>query len=232
MRKVCLLIQSPTLLGVCTAELTALGADICVLSGTSAHTDALLTSSLLLIELDAYPLPAHVRACPVVGISSAEHTLSDTVSRACRSILHRPFSIEEFRSVMIPLLTASPAVSRYSIKRKRRRTEAGEALPTEIVLLNGILRIFHREIPLTPSEGAILRALLDADGAPVPRSDLALILGKEAEGNLPDVHVCAIRKKLAAYGLDACIQTVRGKGYRLFTDLPAHEPERNRENDE
>ena len=71
-----------------------------------------------------------------------------------------------------------------------------------------------------------------ADGAPVSRASLASLLGKAAEGNLPDVHICAIRKKLSAHRLEACIQTVRGKGYRLFTDLLPHETERNRTNDE
>ena len=233
MRKVCLLIQNPTLRRICTAELEAIGAEACVLSEQDVSTDAIPSSaSLLLIDLDAHSIPVSTRALPVVGISSAEHTLESTVSGACRSILHRPFPLEQFRSVILPLLSAAPTASRYSVRRKRRRTDPAEALSPAVLLSGDILHILRREIPLTPSEATVFRALLDADGAPVARTSLASLLGKAAEGNLPDVHICAIRKKLAAYGLDACIQTVRGKGYRLFTDLPAHETERNRKNDE
>ena len=233
MQTVCLLIQNPTLLRICTAELEAIGAKPCVLSERDlAETSLPLSASLLLIELDAYPIPASIRALPVVGISSAEHTLQDAVLGACRSILHRPFPLEQFRSVILPLLTAPPLTSRYSVKRKRRRIDPADALSPAIALSDSTLHILRWEIPLTPSEATVFRALLDADGAPVSRASLASLLGKQAEGNLPDVHICAIRKKLSAHRLDACIQTAPGKGYRLFTDLLPPKPERNRTNDE
>jgi hypothetical protein len=75
-------------------------------------------------------------------------------------------------------------------------------------------------VALTLNESRILRMLLRARGAPVPRAALAWSTGKArgaAEGRRIDVHVSAVRRKLNATMPSAgrFIVSVRGQGYMV-----------------
>ena len=75
------------------------------------------------------------------------------------------------------------------------------------------------ELPLTPSEFAVLEALMHAAGGVRSRVELVrAIFGDEAfrDPRAIDVHVHHLREKLSEAGGDpAAIATVRGAGYRL-----------------
>jgi DNA-binding response OmpR family regulator len=75
------------------------------------------------------------------------------------------------------------------------------------------------ELPLTPSELAVLEALLRASGGVRSRAQLVVaIFGDDAyrDPRAIDVHVHHLREKLARAGGDpGAIATVRGAGYRL-----------------
>jgi DNA-binding response OmpR family regulator len=77
------------------------------------------------------------------------------------------------------------------------------------------------ELRLTPSEFAVLEALMQAAGAVRSRVELVrAIFGNEAfrDPRAVDVHVHHLREKLGQAGGDpAAIATVRGAGYRLVT---------------
>jgi len=94
------------------------------------------------------------------------------------------------------------------IDRRRRRATAGD-----------------RPLDLTPSEFGLLAALVRQPGRAFSRSELIdLALGDDAivlERTI-DVHIRALRKKLAAYG--ELIETVRGVGYRLRDPADAVAP--------
>ena len=66
---------------------------------------------------------------------------------------------------------------------------------------------------LSDNEVALLTLLHAADGAPVARSTLREALGIHPQVESRALHhaITRLRKKLGA----ACIQTIRGKGYRL-----------------
>ena len=66
---------------------------------------------------------------------------------------------------------------------------------------------------MTKGEATVLDLLVSAGGQPVPRAALLASLHAEPESTLPDVHVCAIRKKLRPYGKEHLLRTVRGVGY-------------------
>lgn len=86
-----------------------------------------------------------------------------------------------------------------------------------------VLDLMHRSasvagerMDLTPTEFALLAALLRARGAPVSRRDLLReIWGYEFDPgtNVVDVHVNRLRRKLEDRGLGEVIRTVRGRGY-------------------
>jgi DNA-binding winged helix-turn-helix (wHTH) protein len=75
-------------------------------------------------------------------------------------------------------------------------------------------------VRLTRTELRLLAALVDQEGGPVSRSELAARLWPgasaidEKETGLP-VYICSLRKRLAGIGLKSALQTVRGVGYRL-----------------
>lgn len=78
-----------------------------------------------------------------------------------------------------------------------------------------------RRVALTPAEAAILAALGEAPGRPVPREVLAARMGRHLEGPDDrgiDVLVSRIRRKLAAFGDGEPIRSVRNVGYMLDTD--------------
>lgn len=71
-----------------------------------------------------------------------------------------------------------------------------------------------QSIDITPSEAKILEALLEMDGEPVARSELARRLG-ETNSNTVDVYICFLRRKFSAISPTNIIHAVRGFGYKI-----------------
>lgn len=74
-------------------------------------------------------------------------------------------------------------------------------------------------VELTPRESALLEALMNRAGSPVPKADLvARLWGPHVQAgeNRVEVLVHSLRVKLARLGVAARIETVRGVGYRLM----------------
>ncbi len=82
-----------------------------------------------------------------------------------------------------------------------------------------VARVHSTALGLTPSEFAVLAALLEAGGGVRSRWQLVrAIFGDDAyrDPRAVDVHIHHLREKVAAAGGDpAAIVTVRGAGYRL-----------------
>lgn len=199
------------------AELSALGAVL-----LSPESELLPNgTAILLIDLDSVPPPTESFSIPVIGITRrAEAMLSAFEREICTSILHRPFPIESLRTLLLPCLGENHP-RKYRLLSTHRKTKTNpvqsETKPSLMPSADGTAIQYGAEtIPLTPGEAEIFRALYEANGAPVPRSELLRCLGTESAGNLPEVHVCAIRKKLAALGLEATLYTYRKKGYALL----------------
>lgn len=76
------------------------------------------------------------------------------------------------------------------------------------------VRIGDREIKLSPDEVTVLRALSETETL-VSRDELSRLLGHEEKcGNLVDVYICRLRKKLEKPLGYRVITTVRGVGYK------------------
>ena len=71
----------------------------------------------------------------------------------------------------------------------------------------------NQKILLTESEQMVLSRLIEADGAPVGREEL-LKLFETQDGNIADVYICHLRRKLELPLGKRLIFTERGKGYR------------------
>ena len=72
----------------------------------------------------------------------------------------------------------------------------------------------NQTIGLTSSELLVLKLLADRRPEAVSRAELSALF-EGTQGNLADVHICHLRKKLEAPFGVRLIETVRGKGYLL-----------------
>ena len=75
-----------------------------------------------------------------------------------------------------------------------------------------------RSITLSDHEMTILTRLCECSGEPVSRDELNALLGASG-GNIADVYVCRLRKKLEDIDGRRVIFTVRSKGYKIVADM-------------
>lgn len=75
-----------------------------------------------------------------------------------------------------------------------------------------------RSITLSDHEMTILTRLCECSGEPVSREELNALLGASG-GNIADVYVCRLRKKLEDIDGRRVIFTVRSKGYKIVADM-------------
>lgn len=75
-----------------------------------------------------------------------------------------------------------------------------------------MLRWKGEVIPMTSSERIICYALMKAYPSPVRIMTLLERLDSEATGNVIDVFICRIRKKLKAVGAPNAVATLRNRG--------------------
>ncbi len=80
-----------------------------------------------------------------------------------------------------------------------------------------------RAVTVTPSELAILEALVARGGALVTKAQLAEALPGRPRPNTVEAHVSGLRRKLASIGAPP-IKTVHRQGYLLQLTLPAGRP--------
>lgn len=75
-----------------------------------------------------------------------------------------------------------------------------------------------RSITLSNHEMKILTRLCESAREPVSREELNTLLGASG-GNISDVYVCRLRKKLEEIDGRRVIFTVRSKGYKITVDM-------------
>ena len=86
------------------------------------------------------------------------------------------------------------------------------------------IRYKNQLVTLSQSEFALLMHLANEEKKPVARESLMTLFGTD-EGNIADVYVCHLRKKLEQMCDRRVIETVRGVGYCLKFSLKEEEKE-------
>jgi len=80
------------------------------------------------------------------------------------------------------------------------------------------VRYRGRQIFLSESESKLLLALCKSSPEPVSRKVLGGLLESQ-QGNIVDVYICKLRKKLEEPFSKRLIFTVRNKGYKIMADM-------------
>jgi DNA-binding response OmpR family regulator len=214
---------------VLAGALLAEGHDVRAVADGDAALDALAAErhELILLDLGLGPRgPDGVGVCrrlrasdiePFVMVLTARGDEADIVlalEAGADDYVRKPVGIAELRS-------------RVRAALRRLTVPAGGAAPPRALRRGGLeldadartVRWHDAELRLTPSEFAVLEALMVAAGAVRSRVELVrAIFGDDAfrDPRAVDVHVHHLREKLAEAGGDpAAIATVRGAGYRL-----------------
>lgn len=70
-----------------------------------------------------------------------------------------------------------------------------------------------RDLGLSPAEFAMLQLLFMRRGVAMSKEAISAGLPVQVDPRMIDVYICRARAKLAAYGMEAAIVTVPGRGY-------------------
>jgi len=84
--------------------------------------------------------------------------------------------------------------------------------------IDNVIKYSGKVIPLTEIEATVLKALCENKGEAVSRERLNLLLGAQ-DGNIVDVYICKLRKKLEDPEVSRVIYTVRGSGYKIVVGM-------------
>ena len=84
--------------------------------------------------------------------------------------------------------------------------------------LENTVRYKDRNIQLSDHEIKLLARLCESSGEPVSREELNRLLGADS-GNIADVYICRLRRKLESGDGKRVIFTVRSAGYKIITDM-------------
>lgn len=162
-------------------------------------------NNLILVDLDSASIPQKTQETTrIVGFTRLFDVSGLDAGRRCSMILHRPFQMRILREEVALLDT--PAQGREEKK------EEIDTLP--ISLQASTLTLGNATLTLRPKEALIMSALLAKRGSSVSREHLSSLLG-ESSTNKTDVHVCYLRRKIAAVTERPIIKTVRGEGYKI-----------------
>jgi two-component system OmpR family response regulator len=179
----------------------------------------LVVLDILMPEADGLEVCRRVRRTgnvPIIFLSSKDEELDRVLGLelGADDYLAKPFSPRELLArvrAVLRRLHEPPAAAPEQLRRG----------PLEMDLSRHRCAWGGREVVLTVTEFALLRALLGAPGKVFSRDDLvdrAWGPGHAITDRTIDSHVRRIRQKLAAVGADP-VETVYGIGYRLREEL-------------
>ena len=154
------------------------------------------------------------RLCPmrliILSDLAAEHDVVSGLNMGADDYITKPFSVRE-------------AVARINaVLRTRAHDDDHDALSFEHLTLNtSTNRVTAQGLPLNVrgAEYRLLEFLMSHPGRTFNRTQLLAQVwagDNEIDERTVDVNVQRLRKILARPGIEACIQTVRGFGYRFI----------------
>ncbi len=163
--------------------------------------------------------------CAVVVLSAGADVGARTacLEAGADDCLQKPFSLGELRARCAALLRRQSAFT-LMLEEVRAAALFTSAAPVRCGALT--LNRARREaevagvpVRLTNREFALLEQLVLSGQEPLSRAALCSLVwdGKKVEGNVVDVHIAALRRKLGPRA--PAIKTVRGAGFRLALPL-------------
>lgn len=179
-------------------ELVGMGYEVSNIKRDVPVTDVF---ELMIVDADTVHNIRGIYSCPVIYVSSSER--SDMLSE--EYFIFWPASLEELRLLLGRIANGgAPVKPRYS----------GSGATVLVTDRSGfVISLDNRQIKLSQNEFIILERLCASRGTVVARRDIMDMLGAD-DGNISDVYICRLRKKLETASGKRLIFTERGVGYR------------------
>jgi hypothetical protein len=183
--------------------------DICVITDELIENDC---DRFTVVDLDfctAEELKSYAESSTLIGFAKSESEIPENKSKLCLVVLKRPFYISDFLS----LFGDYEKNKLYKEKKSNRSVTQKPHFLT--VDKNSSSALWgEQKISLSEYEYKVLSLLCENRGEVVEREKIYSLLGAE-DGNMGDVYICHLRRKIDnKLGLKL-IYTIRGKGYML-----------------
>ncbi|MED3661038.1 response regulator transcription factor [Ureibacillus sp. FSL K6-8385] len=153
--------------------------------------------------------------CPIIFISARSGEMDQifALENGGDDFITKPFNYEIVLAKIKSHLRRS--YGEYSSRQEERTVQLGQLT---LYLERMELHVRNVEIPLQKKECAILNLLMREAPKVVSREKLLEELWDDqafVDENTLNVNMTRVRKKLAEYGVQSVIETVRGAGYRF-----------------
>ena len=162
---------------------------------------------LLIVDTAITRQPPAVFEGRIIFVTDEENSTPDGAE-----CLSYPIPVDTLRYVYEQMLYGERAVERTVIRDEKDDRIFFYRDHNDTVGYKG------RSITLSDHERTILTRLCECSGEPVSREELNALLGASG-GNIADVYVCRLRKKLEDTDGRRVIFTVRSKGYKIAADM-------------
>ncbi|MBE6530974.1 MAG: winged-helix domain-containing protein [Ruminococcaceae bacterium] len=207
LKRVVIISKNKELARLCEIELIFCGFSAYVSEG--GYTD-ISKYSVAIVDIDTASPQAIRGECRVVGITSRDINIEEKGFR-CDCVIKYPFLLSELRDI----------VCRFTQSQSGSAKNEGDSAKDKVICANAISREIDfcgRRIELSEYEFKVLERLCSSCGSAVDRAELSDILGAE-KGNIVEVYICHLRKKLEAISHQKVIHTVRAKGYMTYWSM-------------
>lgn len=176
--------------------------------GIETHTydrikNEVFQCDMCIIDADTVKILPDLMPCKVLFVSSAADESAEN------GYIRYPASVEKLDKIYIDLLSGCETKN------------ADENDSEKIYFFNSaknMVRYNGTDIRLSDYEWKLLRKLCENAGDPVSRECLNSLFGASG-GNIADVYVCRLRKKLEMINGKRVIFTVRSKGYKITVGM-------------
>lgn len=193
-------------------ELTSIGVSI-ITSDEFDKTASKNKDIYVIADLDCVSyekLEKYSKRASLVGFSRLSvYEVQDEAS-LCTVFLHRPFLITELLDIF------NSNVEKTTHRSSQKKTKLSINFRRSILIDHTKKAVIWGDmmIPLSENEFKVFFELYENEGTSVSREKINSLLGADG-GNMGDVYVCYLRRKIDnKLGLKL-IYTVRGKGYML-----------------
>lgn len=207
LKRIVIISKNKDLARLCEIELIFYGFSVCVSEG--AYTD-ISKYSVAIVDIDT-ATPSSLRGeCKVVGVTGGDINMEENRFKY-DCLIKYPFLLSELRDAVGRLSREEGEISKNDSSVSEDKIIYANAERKEIDFCG-------RRIELSEYEFRVLERLCGSCGSAVDRTELSDTLGAE-KGNIVEVYICHLRKKLEGVSNQKVIHTVRAKGYMTYWSM-------------